>query len=113
MENGLMTIEKTDDKMKAVFVDQDVIEFARLNMRTKNRIREQKKEHEKAVRSKKQIRKTVNRILAEAGFGGAVAFGGSLGMIHPLIWIPTAIISLCVACLHFGALIGKVTNNAK
>ena len=41
MENGLMTIEKTDDKMKAVFIDQDVIECARLNMRTKNRIREQ------------------------------------------------------------------------
>ena len=102
MQNGLMTIEKTGDKMKAFFIDQEVLEHARLNMRTKKRIGKYEKERAAKSRRRKRMEKNANRILAEAGFGGAVAFAGSLGLIAPVIWIPVSIISLCAACVRLG-----------
>lgn len=110
MQNGLMTIEKTEEQTKAFFIDQDVLECARLNLRTKNRVGKYEKDRAAKVRHAKRMRKTANRILAEAGFGGAVAFAGSLGLIAPVIWIPVAIISLCVACLRLGMWYGRAVK---
>jgi hypothetical protein len=110
MENGLMTIEKTGEKMSAVFIDQEVLECARLNLRTEKRIRNQKREQTKKMRYEKCMKKSANRILAEAGIGGAVAAFGFNGMIHPLLWVPASMICVCVACLHFGAWLGKVSK---
>ena len=103
MQNGLITIEKTDEKVEAIFVDQEVLECARLNLRTKNRVNKQKKERAAKERHQKRMRKTANRIASEAAFGMAVAVAGTCGMIHPAIWIPVTILSLCAACVHFGA----------
>lgn len=108
MQNGLMTIEKTDDKMKAVFFDQDVLECARLNMRIRKRTGKYEKVCKEKVRNRKRMEKAAKRILAEALFGLVVAFAGSVGKITPDIWLPVSIISLCVACLHLGAWLGKV-----
>lgn len=107
MQNGLMTIEKTEGRTKAFFFDQDVLECARLNLRTKKRIGKYEKERAAKERRDKIMRKTAQRIAAEAVFGGAVAFAGSLGMISPIIWIPVSIISLCVASMRLGAWIGR------
>lgn len=107
MQNGLMTIEKTDEKTQAVFIDQDVLECARLNMRIKKRIGKYEKINKAKIRNRKRMEKTANRILAEGGTGLAAAVFGLVGLIHPWLWIPIAIICLCVACLHLGALLGK------
>ena len=103
MQNGLITIEKTDEKVEAIFVDQEVLECALLNQRTKKRVQETQKKKAEAVRRQKRMRKTANRIMAEASFGMAVAVAGSCGMIAPVIWIPVTILSMCAACVHFGA----------
>lgn len=108
MKNGLMTIEKTDEETKAVFIDQDVLECAKLNMRTKKRIGKYEKERVAKERKRKRMERSVNRILAEALVGLAVAFCGSVGMIHPILWCPISILCLCVASLHLGAMLGKV-----
>lgn len=110
MENGLITIEKVGEKVKAFFIDQDALEFARLNMRTKKRVGKYEKERAAKTRREKQMQKTAHRIAAEAGFGVAVAAAGSAGMIAPVIWIPVSIISLCVACLRLGAYIGRAAK---
>ena len=107
MLNGLLTIEKIGDHVKSVFVDQEVLECARLNKRTNARISKQKKEHAAKLHRKKCMRKTANRILAEACFGGAVAWAGSAGLIAPVIWIPVSIISVCVACMRLGMWFGR------
>ena len=107
MKNGLIAIAKTDEKTEAVFIDQDVIECARLNMRTTKRINRRKKEQAAKARHKRNMRKAANRIIAEAGIGGAVALAGMAGMISPYLFIPVSIISVCAACMHFGAWIGK------
>lgn len=103
MKEGIAIIEQTGESTKSVFIDQEVREFARLNKRTKNRIDNQKKEQAKKVRFRNHMEKTANRILAEGCIGGAVALAGTAGMIAPVIWIPTAIICLCAACLRLGA----------
>lgn len=108
MQNGLMTIEKTGEQMKAVFIDQDVLECARLNMRIKKRVGKYEKVRKTKARYRKRMERTANKIIAEAGLGLAVAVFGSVGMIHTYLWCPISIICLCVASLHLGAMLGKV-----
>lgn len=107
MENGLMTIEKTEGKTKAFFFDQDVLECARLNLRTKKRIGKYEKAREAKTRRRKHMEKTAKHIAAEAAFAGAVTAAGAAGMIHPYLWVPLAIIGLCAACLRLGAFLGR------
>lgn len=104
--NGMMTIEKTDEKTTAVFVDQETLECARLNLRTKKRIEVQKQEHGKKARERKRMERMKNRIRTELIAGGAVAIAGMTGMVHALLWVPTSIIFLCAACVGLGACLG-------
>jgi hypothetical protein len=106
MEKGLAIIENAGEGTKTVFIDQDVLECARLNLRTKKRIEEQKKEHSKKSREKKRMERMKNRIRAELVGAGVVAIAGMTGMVHALLWVPTSIILLCAACVGLGACLG-------
>lgn len=106
MKNGLMTIEKTDESTKAVFIDQEALECARLNLRTKKRITEEEMEKRNKERAKKRTERIRNRIITNAGIGAAVAFGGMAGMIHPLLCVPVSIGFICLACVGFGVYMG-------
>ena len=106
MKNGLMTIEKTDEQTQAVFIDQDVLECARLNVRTKERINNLKKAQSQKAKEKKRIERMKNRIWAELVTSGLVAICGMVGWIHTLLWVPTSIVLLCAACVGLGACLG-------
>ena len=106
MKNGLMTIEKTDEQTKAVFIDQDVLECARLNVRTKERINNLKKAQSQKAKEKKRVERMKNRIRAELVTSGLVAICGMVGWIHTLLWVPTSIVLLCAACVGLGACLG-------
>lgn len=110
MEKGMAIIENTGAGTRSVFIDQEVLECARLNLRTKERIEKQKKERAAKARHKKCMERTENRILAEAAFAVAVTMAGTAGMIHPAIWIPAAIICLCGACVRLGMWFGRAVN---
>ena len=110
MQNGLITIEKNDTETKAVFLDQDVIECARLNLRTKKRMGKYEKARAAKTRREKQMEKTAKHIAAEAAFAVGVAGAGAAGLISPYLWVPIAIISLCAACLRLGAFLGRVVK---
>ena len=121
MQNGLAIIEKTDTETKGFYIDQDSLEFARMNAKLDKQRKEienaQKKvatKVSKAAKAKAQRKaytlKTFGYILANCATCGAVAWAGLTGMIHPIISIPLSILSLCNACVRFGLWIGKVAK---
>ena len=104
--NGMMTIEKTDEKTTAVFVDQDTLECARLNMRTKKRLQNAEMLKRNKARYNKRMKTIRNRIITNAGIGAAVTIGGAMGLIHPFLAVPVAIGFICMACVGLGAYLG-------
>lgn len=132
MERGLAIIEKTDTETKGFYIDQDVLEFARLYTRTKKRIADaeartkkriahaeavqrkaeqsRKKAEKDEAKRKAYNRNTTKHILIYSGIIGAVAWAGTAGMIHPVNCIPVSVFCLCAACLRLGAWLGKVTK---
>lgn len=118
MEKGMAIIENTGAETKAVFVDQEALECARLNARTKKRIAEAaktQKENQRIQRNaeKEQARfraytmKTLKDVLICGGIIGIASYGGYIGMIHPLIAIPAMLICLCTASVKAGMWFGK------
>lgn len=101
-KTGLMTVKSTGAEMKAIFIDREALEFAKMNMRTKNRINVRRNKKASKMRHRKNMKRIANRILIEVLFGGAVALAGTAGLIHPVIWTPAAIICLCSACVRLG-----------
>ena len=121
MQNGLAIIEKTENETKGFYIDQDALEFARLNARINKHIskaevenREADRQHRKsekmAARRKAYTSKTCGYILSNCAVCGAVAWAGIAGMIHPVISIPVSIFCLCAACVRFGAWFGRVAK---
>ena len=108
MENGLMTIEKTGERMKVFFMDQESLEHDRLYKRTKHRINMRRKEKSERVRFRKRMGRNANRILLEVILGAAVTLAGTAGMIHLAIWLPVTLICLCAACVRLGVWFGRV-----
>jgi hypothetical protein len=119
--NGIAIIEKTDTETKGFFIDQEAIEFARLNAYTKKRIAQAeaaKRKKEQALRkiAKAEAKRkaynlnTIKHILIRCGIIGAVAWAGMAGMIHPIIAIPVGMFCICTACLRLGAWFGKNGN---
>ncbi len=108
MKKGLMTVKGT--KMMGVFVDTEVIECARLNMRTKRRLEMQQKAKEEKALFKREMERNANRILFDAVVGGAVALAGTSGLIHPALWVSVSVIALCAACVRLGMWFGKVAS---
>ena len=119
MERGLMVIERNDTETKGFYIDQDALECARFNAKVNKRIAEAKKAKQEAERKHRRAeaakakRKaytmhTAKAVLFRLAVCTALVWAGTAGMIHPLIYIPVALISLCAACLRLGALFGKV-----
>lgn len=120
-EKGLAVIEMNDTETKGFYIDQDALEFARLNARTDKHRKETEKVQKKADRSHSKAEKvkaqrkaytlrSVGYILANCAVCGATAWAGIAGMIHPTIFIPVSIFCLCAACIRFGAWFGKVVK---
>lgn len=121
-ENAI--IDQTDN--------QEAAEFENLNARAQENhehnvamqdqaariIREAEEEAEKAfikeekakARRKAYTVKSVVSVAALAVLSGAVCAAGTVGMIHPAIWIPAALVCLCAACVRFGAWFGRAAR---
>ncbi len=110
MKKGLITVKSTGAEMRAIFFDKEVLECARLNMRTKRRLEMRQKAKEEKVRFKREMEKNANRVLFDILLGGAVAFAGATGLIHPALWVPVAVIALCAACVRLGMWLGKAAK---
>ena len=62
------------------------------------------------ARRKAYTMKSIFSVSALLVLSGAVAWAGQAEMIHPNIWMPTALICLCVACGRFGVWFGRVAK---
>ena len=121
IEKGLAVVEVNDTETKGFFIDQEALEFARINSKLDKQRKEvekaQKKvacKNSKAAKAKAQRKaytlKTFGYILANCIACGAVTWAAIGGLIHPIISIPVSIFCLCVACVRFGAWFGRVMN---
>lgn len=121
MEKALAIFEKTEEGTKAVFFDQEAIECARLNIRTKKRVEKAQMEqranaqkHRKAEAAKARFMayttKTFSIIAAECAAVMALGWAGSADLLHPAIFIPVSLFCLCAACLRLGAWIGRAVR---
>lgn len=104
-----------------IFIDQDVIECARINSLIKRRIAKVEAEQRKADQHRRKAEKaaakrraytidTAKHILIDGGIIGAVTWAWMAGMIHPAICTPVCIFFLCAGCLRLGKWIGRVAK---
>lgn len=120
-EKGLAVIEVNDTETKGFYIDQDALEFARLNARADKHRKEAEKaqkkvssKNSKAAKAQAQRKaytwKIAGCILADCAICGAVTWAGIAGLIHPIISAPVSVFCLCVACVRFGAWFGRVVK---
>ena len=114
--NGMAIVEVTDTQQKAVFIDEDTLEAARLSAMLKrnreNREAERKKiEHEqykqRIINNKKnRWKKYIINTFSYIGVSSAIIVGSVWAMIvemmHPIIAIPVISYFLGTACIRFG-----------
>jgi hypothetical protein len=120
-ERGLAVIEKNDTETKGFFIDQDALEFARMNAKLDKQRMENEKAQKKADRKiskaakakaqrKAYTLKTAGRVLLNCAISVAAGWAGIAGLVHPIISIPVSVFCLCVACVRFGAWFGRVVK---
>lgn len=117
MNNGLAIIEVNDTGTKSFYIDQDALECARLNAKTKKRIakaeqiqREATQQRRKAEKLEAKRRKynvrSICYILSRCAFSLAATWATWAGLIHPMVSVPVITFFLCAACLRLGTWIG-------
>lgn len=115
MNKGLAVIEVNDTETKSFYIDQDALEFARLNakikMRSDRNEKEQKKAAAKAEKAKADrkayTKKTVAHILLSCAISSGSAWAGIAGLIAPIIYVPVSLFCLCAACIRLGTWFGR------
>lgn len=118
MNKGLAVIEVNDTETKGFYIDQDALEFARLNAKTKKRVDAAEAEKKNASHSRTKAEKakaqhnaytmkTVGRILLNCAVCSGVVGAGIAGLVAPVIYVPVSLFCLCAACLRLGAWFGR------
>lgn len=117
MNKGLAIIEVNDTEAKSFYIDQDALECARLNAKTKKRIakaeqirREADQRRRKEAKLEAQRReynvRSICYILSRCMVSMAIAWATWSGMIHPMVSVPVITFFLCAACLRLGVWMG-------
>lgn len=118
MEKGLAIIKRDEVETKAVFIDQDILECARLNALTKKHLKEMDEAEKAKERNRRHAAKEKARrkayaidsayyVLLRLATIGAMAWAMAAEMISPIICIPVGLFCLCTACLRLGAWFGR------
>ena len=121
MEKALAIFEKTEEGTKSVFFDQETIECARLNLRTKKRVaefqeaqskteRENRKAEKARERFKAYTKKTMSVVGCECAAVVSLAWAGAAELVHPAVFITVGLLLLCGACVRMGAWFGKAAQ---
>ena len=121
MQKGVAVFERDDVKTSAIFIDHEVVEFARMNAKIKKQNERTNEDDTEAEVLRRRAEKaearrraytmsTVFYILTRAGISVAAALAGMAGMIHPAIYIPVIGVCLCAACIRLGVWFGRVVK---
>ena len=106
MNRGLAIVEVNDTGTQSVFIDQDVVECARLNAKIKQREEAARKSEKRSAKRKAYADRTAAHVLLNCSAIVCAVWGCVAGLIHPVIALPVAVVSLCGACLRIGAWFG-------
>lgn len=117
-ERGLMIIDAPTAEPSGIYIDQDIIECARINSLIKKRTEQAEAEQREADRNRRRAEKaeanrqayniaTAKHIAIRAAIIGGVALAGAVGMIHPAICITVGLFCLCTAFLRLGRWLGR------
>lgn len=125
MENGLYAAVKTEDTVRAVFIDQESLEFSQLNkmvkanrQKTQKEQAEQREAAEKAWRAeesrKRKFRRFIGRaVRQELSLGAAMAviyYGFSAGMVSVFFAVPVLAILLAAFCFKAGSFFSRLAQ---
>lgn len=114
---GLAIIEVNDTGTKGFYIDQDALECARLNEKTKRRAakeermqreaeRKSRKEAYRAAKRREYTVRTICYILSRCAAAVCAAVATCFGMAHPVLGAAVVALCICSACLRLGAWIG-------
>lgn len=112
-KNGMAIFEVTDTEKRAVFIDEDTLEAARLSAMCKSNKNRNEKEQKRIQREQsiienknKRWRKYTINTFSSIGTRCVISicsvFSMIAGLINPFIAIPVAIYCLVVSCIKFG-----------
>ena len=110
MENGIYIGRKTDDRIKSVYIPEEIREFARLNKRVQARLDDAaKRERENASQEAARARRAANhrraRNRAIAQIAGMIAAGAVVGVAAclglPSEWLAALVGAMCLTVVGF------------
>ena len=115
---GLAIIEVNDTGAKGFYIDQDALECARLNEKTKRRAakeermqreaeRKSRREAHLAAKYREYTIRTICYVLSHCAASVAAAVATYFGMVHPALGAVVVALCICSACLRLGAWIGR------
>lgn len=114
MRNGMIILEQTDNQQKALFIEEEHLDWLKLNAMFKKRDKEKAAmEHRKHIREshkrawKRYTINTFSYIGIRIAFIGAAVWTVVVNLVHPVIGIPVALYCLSTACINFGVWFGK------
>lgn len=132
MKNGLAVIEVDENKQRAIFLDEEVLFFARLSAATKKRLKkteqEQKRRLNKEAKRKKEIEdnkrriennnykwrvytvKTFSNIIFYMLIISGIICSLCVNLISPIIALPLVAVFIAVSGIKFGAWFGRASN---
>ena len=111
--NGMAIVERTDTETRAVYIEQEVLEFARQNALVKKRRAENERKQREAEAKRRKARKaeerrraynraTVKYLLTRVAVSGVMVAGYLAGLIHPIVAAPIFTVCLCTASERLG-----------
>lgn len=117
MKNGMIILEQTDTNQKAVFIDEEQLDWLKLNAMFKKRDKEKQIADSKnrIVENRKRkwqhyTIKTFTSIIIRALFMCAAAWTMATNLVHPIIATIVLLYCLSTASILFGVWYGKYTN---
>mgnify|MGYP005768407379 FL=1 len=111
MNNGLYLAHKTDDGVRAVHIDEEVLWFAKLNRHTRSRREAAGKalsiRCKNAARYRRDFRAACKGAAAKAVLAAGLMAATAAGWIVPGLGLPAAVVLLCAASAQVGHFLGK------
>lgn len=110
---GMAILEQNDVETKAIFIEQEVVEFARQNaLAKKHRADTDRKQKEADCKRRKAEKAEARRraynvatakyLLTRVAVSVVMAWGWTAGLIHPLVSLPLILICMCTASERLG-----------
>lgn len=117
MKNGMIILEQTDTNQQAVFIDEEHLEWLRLNAMFKKRDKE-RSVAERKNRIKENHKRKWNRYTVDTfTFIGirvmlmvAAVWAMVANLANPIVAVPVLLYSISTACIRYGVWYGKYVN---